>query len=269
MKISVLLIFSLVSLSFTQDNANKEQVSDATTTSKTKTIDVQSPEMIVIQPIRRKGVSHALVNQAPCGGIEKSNANTLTQVGKKINAIWEIKTPVANGNCTVSISAAHEHDFVSLKPITGAVAYNDDFSFSCGRSIGFDFQEFELPKNYACDHCTLQIKWDTPVGTYYTCSDMMILGNKVENCMAKCLNGGACVNGSCVCKKNFQGEFCEIDQNGGSNLGWIILIILIFSAVIVGGFLLFRKTQESWMKPENDSYKKEFIEDKKKETNID
>ena len=45
--------------------------------------------------------------------------------------------------------------------------------------------------------------------------------------MAKCLNGGACVNGKCVCAKNFYGDFCEQNTLESSNAGWYILIFLI------------------------------------------
>ena len=229
----------------------------------------QLPQIVVVQPVRRKGGSKSLLNQAPCGGLEKTLADTLSQVGKRINAIWEIRNPSPNGNCTVSISSAMDMDFIALTPKANNITYNEkDKSFACGRQMGFDYQEFELPENFACDHCTLQMKWDTPVGSIYQCSDMMILGNKIENCLSKCFNGGACVNGICVCKEGFEGEFCEVDKNKGSNLVWIILIILLFAIVVLIGYLLFKKSQDSWTKDSHDQYKKEFIENKKKETEI-
>jgi hypothetical protein len=88
--------------------------------------------------------------------------------------------------------------------------------------------------------------------------------------MAKCLNGGACVNGKCMCKKGFEGELCEVNLNEGSNAGWIILLILIIAAAGVGIYLLVKKNQNSWTKSGagEASYKSEFIENNQKQTEI-
>lgn len=88
--------------------------------------------------------------------------------------------------------------------------------------------------------------------------------------MAKCLNGGACVNGKCVCRKGYEGELCETDLNSGSNAGWIILLILVIAAAGVGIYLLIRKNQDSWTKSGagEDSYKGEFIEHNAKQTEV-
>jgi hypothetical protein len=156
------------------DNKNKD---DSSLNDSTK-VKVKLPEIVVVQPIRRQGNSAAIINVAPCGGIEKGLANTIANVGNKIYAIWEIRNPISNGNCTVAMSPAMEENFATLKPITKGTVYDDEFSFPCGRQIGFEFQEFELPVDYACDHCTFQINWKTHLGNLYTCSDMLILGNK-------------------------------------------------------------------------------------------
>lgn len=136
-----------------------------------------TPEMIVVNPVRRTGTKYSEANKSPCGGVLKSGADTLTNMGSTVNAIWEIRTPVALGNCTVSMSTGLDSNFTALKPI-GDISYDSNYSFTCGRQKGFEFQQFELPKDYACDQCTLQVKWDTPIGDYYSCSDLMILGNK-------------------------------------------------------------------------------------------
>ena len=33
--------------------------------------------------------------------------------------------------------------------------------------------------------------------------------NDIEECSGKCLNGGVCVNGECVCRTNFYGDLCQ------------------------------------------------------------
>lgn len=156
-----------------QDNSKQEEKTKEEAAPK-----IPDPEYLLVQPIRRSGSSLTQMDVGPCGGIEKGLANTLTNMGTKVNTIWEVRTPTPNGFCTVSMSSALEQDFKALKPITKGLSYNENFSFTCGRQVGFEFQEFELPADYACDHCTLQIKWESPIGTLYTCSDMIILGNK-------------------------------------------------------------------------------------------
>jgi len=187
-----------------------------------------------------------------------------------MNTIWEVMNPVALGNCTVSISSALDTNFTALRP-TGKVAYDEEFSFACGRQEGFEYQEFELPLDYACDQCTLQVQWSTPAGVLYSCSDLMIIGNKVENCMAKCLNGGACVNGVCVCTKNFNGDFCENDTTESSNAGWILLILVLIAGLGAAAYFLFQKRiQETWMKPKQDEpLEKNFIEKEPKPIQVE
>jgi len=80
----------------------------------------------------------------------------------------------------------------------------------------------------------------------------------VENCLAKCLNGGACVNGKCICTKKFDGEFCENDLTETSNIGWWILILLFLAALGVGGYLLFMRNKDNWT---SSNSKKEGLND--------
>lgn len=89
--------------------------------------------------------------------------------------------------------------------------------------------------------------------------------------MAKCLNGGACVNGKCICRKNFEGEICEVELNGSSNLGWIILLILLIAALIVGGVLVYKhlKNEGSWKSEESTGkYNSKFLENNAKAEEI-
>jgi len=92
--------------------------------------------------------------------------------------------------------------------------------------------------------------------------------------MAKCLNGGACVNGKCVCQKDFDGEFCENSLTESSNAGWIILIVLLLAAVGVGVYLLFinKKNSDQWVNNNNNQsntdVNQDFIEKNQKPINI-
>lgn len=167
------------------------------------------PEAKVILPIRRKDTSHTAINRAPCGGVEKMKADTLTNIGSIINVIWETINPAPQANCTVKISPGleTESNFTVLYPLD----YNSEVSgsFPCGRSKGFESQQFKLPDDYVCDQCTIQWAWHTEDGILYSCSDIIINGSKIDNCVAKCQNGGACFNGKCLCKDGYYGEYCE------------------------------------------------------------
>lgn len=46
-----------------------------------------------------------------------------------------------------------------------------------------------------------------------------------------------------------------------SNWGWYVLIFLFLASLGVGGYLLFKKNQDSWMAPKNEQpLEKNFIE---------
>lgn len=175
---------------------------------------------MLVSPIRRQGTSNSIINLAPCGGIEKRKAGMMTNRNSIINVIWEIRQPIQNGFCSVKISPGieNEKNFTLLYPLDNNIDLNNknvnfnEGEFPCGRMKGFESKKFQLPEDYVCDKCTLQWVWRTPAGNLYSCSDMMINGQKIENCLASCLNGGACFNGKCICKDDFYGEFCEINS---------------------------------------------------------
>ncbi len=152
------------------------------------------------------------MNIAPCGGIEKRKAGLMTNRNSIINVIWEIRQPIQNGFCSVKISPGleYERNFTVLYPLEFKSAENGEFP--CGRIKGFESKKFQLPEDYVCDRCTLQWVWRTPVGNLHSCSDMMINGQKIEDCLASCLNGGACFNGKCICREDFYGEWCEFNS---------------------------------------------------------
>ena len=152
------------------------------------------------------------MNLAPCGGIEKRKAGLMTNRGSVIDVIWEIREPIQNGFCTVKISPGLEDEkkFTILRPYESNSDNNGEFP--CGRTKGFESKKFKLPEDYVCDKCTLQWVWKTPVGSLYSCSDMMINGQKIQDCIASCKNGGACFNGKCICRDDFYGNYCEINS---------------------------------------------------------
>ena len=209
------------------------------------------PHSQVLLPTKRRGTSSMQMGEGPCGGVEKKSSNTLTNKGSLINFIWEILVPENSGNCTVKISNGRQdnEDFKLLEPIDGEI--NKDGSFKCGREKGFEYKEFRLPEDYECDGCTLQWKWSTSYGDIYSCSDIIINGGSLNKCMGKCLNGGSCFNGECLCLDGFTGEFCEDDNKSSSKTWlWILLLILFLGCLIYLGIkycpLIINKFKDGW-----------------------
>ena len=196
------------------------------------------PHSQVLMPIRRIGTSNMEMGVGPCGGVEKKPANTLTNKGSSINVVWEILVPEYKGNCTVKLSNGKqdEESFKLLQPVEGKI--NEDGSFACGREKGFENKEFILPDDYECDGCTLQWKWTTSYGDIYSCSDIIINGGSLTNCMGKCLNGGSCFNGKCLCAKGYEGDFCE-DKIGEYSLTWL-WVLLGIAALGGAGYACYR-----------------------------
>ena len=251
------------------DENEKEEETDFSKIASSKIRRENMPHSQVLLPIRRMGTSNMKMGEGPCGGIEKKASNTLTTKGSTINFIWEILVPENSGNCTVKISNGlqNEENFELLKPVDGEVY--DDGSFKCGREKGFENKDFILPDDYECDGCTLQWKWSTSYGDIYSCSDIIINGGKLNKCMGKCLNGGTCFNGECLCIKGFTGEFCE-NEKGQSSLTWLwILLGLIILGVV--GYLIYKywnkiknllKRTQSWITSEKNGVKSGFDEQK-------
>jgi len=125
-----------------------------------------------------------------------------------------------------------------------------------------------MPSDYVCDQCSLQWIWETEKGTLYSCSDIIINGGKIENCMGMCLNGGACVNGDCKCRVGYSGTFCEIDDNASSNWGFYILLFLVLVLIGLAVYFLIIKRffpdKQSWLTPNNAKIEHPFNEDNPK-----
>ena len=252
-----------------EENENQEEP-DFSKISSSNIRRENMPHSQVLLPIRRIGTSNMQIGEGPCGGIKKKSSNTLTTKGSTISFIWEIIVPENSGNCTVKISKGlqDEENFKLLKPADGKI-YSDG-SFKCGREKGFEYKDFILPEDYECDGCTLQWKWSTSYGEVYSCSDIIINGGNLAKCMGKCLNGGSCFNGECLCLDGFSGDFCE-KERGESSLAWMwyLLGFILLGVVIylIWKFWdqiksLFRKTQ-SWLTYQNKDAHFEFNEDTK------
>ena len=284
----LLLIYLLLFLSIhssrtlreeNQEEENQESCDDETCetqkearTEFSKIRKENMPHSQVLLPIRRIGTSNMEIGVGPCGGVEKKSANTLTTKGSSINFIWEVLVPENSGNCTVKISNGRQDNesFKLLKPVDSEV--NSDGSFKCGREKGFEHREFILPENYECDGCTLQWKWSTSYGEVYSCSDIIINGGQLSKCMGKCLNGGSCFNGECLCLKGYTGEFCE-EEEGQTSLTWlwIILGLLGLGAAGYGIYYFWPKIKDSqtWTMFFNKKIKHDFSEDQKNDDIVD
>ena len=275
----ILLILSLCSHSIQKEEEIKEGSetiivpeipSINNNTNKTSKVPVILPEAKIILPIRRIGTSASQLNQGPCGGVERLKADTLTNKGSNLHFIWETVIPAKSSNCTVSISKGleKEEDFSLLYPTDGSADKNG--VFPCGRSKGFESQEFALPQDYECDQCILQWKWTTSYGDIYSCSDIIINGGNMTACMAKCQNGGACFNGQCMCLDGFSGEFCEKTQGKGVN--WLLILLILIALALIGAityYFINKKFFKSWTTSNKSEIKQPFTENKNRDYNID
>ena len=284
-KLFLLIFYSIILISFQKrilkeedNNENDQKTCEEEEEEKTSENEIDfsnisslkirkenAPHSQVVLPIRRVGTSNSEIGTGPCGGIEKKSANTLITKGSSINIIWEILVPENSGNCTVKISNGLQdiENFKLLEPIEGKL--NEDGSFICGREKGFEHKEFKLPEDYECDGCTIQWKWSTSYGDIYSCSDIIINGGNLNKCMGKCLNGGSCFNGECLCVDGFTGEFCQYDEKSSSKTWlWILIGIICLIGLIYLGYKLYprikRLCKEGWTKSNIEIVKQPFPE---------
>lgn len=226
------------------------------------------PENKILLPIRRSGTSKSLINSEPCGGIEKTLANTLVNKGSQINFVWETITPDNKGKCMVRISpgGSDPNDFRTLYPIDNSS--NEDGLFNCSREIGFENKEFTLPADYECDGCTLQFKWVTSKGNMYSCSDIIINGDLISECINKCQNGGSCFNGKCLCPKGYTGTYCD-DSSSSSKVLLVLLILLalLAAAGAIYYFFFYGPKSKSWISGGPNSVRPAFGGDVKNKPN--
>ena len=132
----------------------------------------------------------------PCGGTKPGRAHFDAASGSKVFAMWKVVHPDMEGNCTIRLGGGlSDEDFKVMTPLDGSA--NKKGYFPCGSSSGtIEGKEFNLPENFTCDDCVLQIIWDTKAtGKLYHCADIEVLGSQVEECAGHCMNGGVCLNG--------------------------------------------------------------------------
>ena len=84
-------------------------------------------------------------------------------------------------------------------------------AFECNTREGeYNTKFIDLPEDFSCDKCTLQLVWMTESNaTFYSCADFTVINDMVKKCVGKCQNGGICSNGVCDCVEPFTGEFCQ------------------------------------------------------------
>eukprot|EP00357_Protocruzia_adherens_P003866 CAMPEP_0114985836 /NCGR_PEP_ID=MMETSP0216-20121206/8098_1 /TAXON_ID=223996 /ORGANISM="Protocruzia adherens, Strain Boccale" /LENGTH=290 /DNA_ID=CAMNT_0002348217 /DNA_START=42 /DNA_END=914 /DNA_ORIENTATION=+ len=130
-----------------------------------------------------------------------------------------------------------------LKPLQTQT--NEDGLFECGREVGLDAFVVEFPEKTHCTHCVLAVIWQTEAGALWECADVMLNADDAATCDVKCLNGGVCQNGSCVCAVGYMGEDCSEDDPDSSHIlatiGMLLLVIFLLLLVVAVGFKCWQK----------------------------
>ncbi len=167
--------------------------------------------MVMIEPLQRNDTAASSNHsKAPCGGYIKGMSHLLAYPGASTLVQWHILTPADNGTCRIRLSSGidDEQHFATLFPDDGSADASG--KFECGRYSGaYETKTVVLPPDMSCEKCTLQLVWESAVGTYYKCGDVTVMNDKIKLCIGKCQNDGACVNGACVCNEPYFGEFCQ------------------------------------------------------------
>ena len=134
---------------------------------------------------------------APCGGYKKGKVHFDVEMDTKILVAWKTVHPDAEGNCTIRLGVgAQEGDYKVLRP-------NDkqdvNGKFACGREqSNYEGKVVQLPQNFTCDDCTLQVEWETrAAGKQFMCADIQVLGGEIADCSGQCTNGAVCMMGQC------------------------------------------------------------------------
>lgn len=123
---------------------------------------------------------------------------------------WRSLNPGENSTCMIRIGTGldDEASFSLLTPLNEKA--NEEGWFRCGGySNAYESRTFRLPNEISCESCTVQLIWNSSGELHYQCADITVMNEKVPLCMGKCHNGGACVNGKCVCRERYYGDFCE------------------------------------------------------------
>ena len=207
--------------------------------------EVTPPTMYFIEPYPREGFEFANTSISPCAGLPKGKTHLLITPGSYSNVQWKIAKGVEEGLCQVRLyyGVSNESAYVVLYPEDNSG--NSEGKFGCGRySNTYETKEFFFPVNLSCDSCTLQLTWETIEFKNYYCTDITIMSDEIKYCLGRCLNGGVCVNGHCICEDSYYGEFCEKKHKITISVGkmWIFYIIM---AIIIGifAYLVYRSAK--------------------------
>jgi hypothetical protein len=71
-----------------------------------------------------------------------------------------------------------------------------------------------------------------------------VSGAEVAECFGKCMNGGICSNGGCICSDDYEGSNCQYiksDADVGSGFFSNLMILLVYGTlalIIIGLFVL-------------------------------
>lgn len=87
------------------------------------------------------------------------------------------------------------------------------------------------------------------------CADIEITNglSAKEDCAGQCMNGGQCLNGHCICRKGFEGEYCNIvqyvpDKTNYTKMLKYLLLFIIMVLIIIGlifvAHLLFKNAEK-------------------------
>ena len=108
-----------------------------------------------------------------------------------------------------SLDINDTNSFTVIKPLDNSA--NETGAFECNRRIDkYEEKTVAIPAELVCDQCILQFALITPNATFYSCADISVLDNQTKECPGECLNKGICVDGICLCKRPYHGEFCEV-----------------------------------------------------------
>lgn len=110
---------------------------------------------------------------------------------------------------------------------------------------------------------------ETKEGIIYQCADIEVINSDMAECIGSCLNEGVCVNGKCICRLGFIGDFCQNKtQEKQTYTSILTIILLILLAIIVGvvcyvvyRYIMLGPKKESWVSAENKPRKSKNFPD--------
>ena len=241
------------------------------------------PELVMEDPRPRNGTSSFPKSKGPCGGAHQGDVYYSAFPGRSNLIRWKIIHPIPEGNCTLRLSNGidenDEKGYTVLNPVFDYSFQNYDGSydyysgdqsnymrkfysggkFSCGRTDEDTFESIAVQfPNLTCEDWLLQMIVETKEGNIYQCSDIEVINSEMIDCLGTCQNEGFCVNGKCICRSGFIGDYCQFKTQEKLTytpfLSYFLLIILaiIVAAVwyIVYRYIMLGGHKESWVSSE-------------------